>query len=242
VIAGLIERWLHANRSHSLARLDSAPAPNANAPVDLQVLAQRELSIPGRYRIARPPQPAQSEPWWMRLWSWTYDRWNHFWHAVFGRVHVGRAEVAGIGDVLLVLVGLLLIFVTVTLLAKLQLLRSGARAASEPLTAPPSPRALYRQASDAASCGDYGRAVLLLFAAMAALLHRRGDLENTSSATVGDLRRALRAKHAALVAGFDIVAAPFVQRAYADRAVDEQQWQGARAAYDALARRPGPVE
>lgn len=232
--AAPVERWLQANRAHSLARLESATAPKVNAPPDLQTLAQRELSIPGRYQIDRV-SPPQSEPWWLRLLRWTYDRWHDLWHAIFGRVHVGRAEVAGLGDVLLVLVGLLLIFAAISLLTKLQLLRSGASVQSEPAAPPPSARTLYRRACDAASTGDHGLAVLLLFAATVTMLHRRGAVDVSSSATVGDLRRRLRPNHAALVSGFDAVAAPFVRAAYAERAVDELQWQRARAAYDALA-------
>jgi hypothetical protein len=69
---------------------------------------------------------------------------------------------------------------------------------------------------------------------MVALLDRRGAADGTASATVGDLRRELRASDARLVAPFDAVAAPFVQEAYAERAVDEPQWHRARDAFATL--------
>ena len=232
----LIERWLRANPAHSAARLNSGPhdavAPNAAAPADLQALAQRELGTPGRYQLAKPPPPAPAaEPWWQRVWRWLEDRWQQLWRALFGRVHVGKGQAASIGDVLLVIVGLIFIVVVVRLLRNLQFARSRSRLRSEPLEEPPTPRALYRQACNAASRADYGGAALLLFAATVALLDRQGAVEGRSSATVGDLRRALRARNAALVGAFDTVAAPFVQKAYAERAVDEPQWQVARDAF-----------
>jgi hypothetical protein len=51
---------------------------------------------------------------------------------------------------------------------------------------------------------------------------------------VGDLRRELRARNAALIVPFDEVAAPFVQKAYAEHAVEEPQWHRAHKAFAAL--------
>ncbi len=166
-------------------------------------------------------------------WQWIHDRWTQFWQRLFGRVHVGQQQAASIGDVVLVVLGLILVFVVVRLLMNLQLARDAA-SVSVPLEAPPSPRALYKQACAAASDGDYGAAALLLFAATVALLDRRGDFDAAKSATVGDLRRALRSRNAKLVVPFDAVAGPFVQRAYAERRVDEPQWQHAREAFEQL--------
>ncbi len=237
----LIERWLHANRVHSPARLNSGPsaglAPNAVAPPDLRALAQRELGIAGRYRLERPsPQRAQEAPWWLGLLRWFYDRWQQFWHTVFARVHVSKEQAASIGDVLLAILGLAFVFVLVTLLRKLQLARSAARQKSEPLEEPPAPSALYNDACEVANGGDYGTAALLLFAAAVALLVRRGAVAGATSATVGDLLRQLRARNAPLIGPFDAVAGPFVQKAYAERAVDESQWHRAHSAFLALAQ------
>jgi hypothetical protein len=233
----LIERWLRANRTHSVDRLDSAPriaAKTAGATPDLRALAERELGVVGRYQLAEPPPPPAAEPWWVRVWRWIDGRWQQLWRALFGRVHVGKEEAASIGDVLLVIVGLVLFFVVIRLLRNVQLARSAARVESEPFEESPTPRALYKQACNAATRGDYGTAALLLFAATVALLDRRGAVDAASSATVGDFRRELRARNVALTAAFDAVAAPFVQKAYAERAVDEPQWQRARAAFVTL--------
>lgn len=237
----LAERWLRADRTHTEAALNSGPraaAGQRNTTPDLQKLAERELGMPGRYQIANPPAPA-SEPWWVRPWRWVQDRWQRLWQATFGRVHihVGPQTAENIGDVILVLLGVLIIFVVVRLLLNLQLAREAARSSSVPLDELPSPRALYRAACDAASRGDYGAAALLLFAATVALLERRGDVESARSATVGDLRSELRARNVSIVVAFDAIAAPFVQRAYAERAVDERQWQDAREAFDGLLSR-----
>ncbi|MFY9739546.1 MAG: hypothetical protein WAK11_10910 [Candidatus Cybelea sp.] len=229
----LVERWLRANRTHVVVQLAPAPAP-AISPPDLRALAQREFAVKGRYRLAKPAVATAPEPWWLRAFHWIYKRWQRFWDLLFARVRVGPQGAATLGDVLVVLVGILMFFVMVRLLRNLQLerLRSGPRAA--PLREPPAPRTLYQQACNAAGRGDYGTATLLLFAAMVALLDGQGAVDGTASATVGDLRRELRAADARLVAHFDAVAAPFVQEAYAERAVDEPQWHRARDAFAAL--------
>ncbi len=233
----LIGRWLEANSSHTIAHLDAGPRSVSKpaAPPDLQALALRELSVPGRYRIANPPSPpVAGEAWWMRAWDWIAERWHRFWQVLFGRAHVGRGTAADIGDILLVLIGLLFLYVVIRVVAAVQLERSASRAQSAPLAEPPSPRSLYKRACAAASRGDYGAAALLLFAATVALLDRQGAVDAASSATVGDLRRRLRVHRTALVAPFDAIAEPFVQRAYAERAIDESQWERARAAFDSL--------
>jgi hypothetical protein len=233
----LIGRWLEANRAHTVARLDAGPRavsnPAAKLP-DLRSLAQRELSVRGRYQIGSPPAPVMGQTWWQRAWNWIGDRWHRFWEALFGRAHVGRAAAADVGDGLLVLIGLLFLYVVIRVFVGVQLERSSLRMKSAPVADPPSPRGLYKRACAAAAGGDYGAAALLLFAATVALLDRQGAVDAASSATVGDLRRSLRAHRASLVAPFDIVAMPFVQRAYAERAVDESQWERARSAFENL--------
>ena len=237
----LVERWLDANRAHTRALLDSGPRASSAQGykgTTLQALAQRELSIPGRYQSPAARAPVEREPWWLRAWDWIAGRLQKFWQAFFRRVHVGREAAASIGDVLLVAVALLLILVVVRLLLNLQPARAASRASSESLVEQATPGVLYEQACTAANRGDYGNAALLLFAAMVALLDRHGAMDANSSATVGDLRRELRARNAAIVESFDAVAGPFVQKAYADRAVDEPQWKRANDAYLALSGEP----
>lgn len=227
-----VGRWLAANRAHTVAQLNSAPPPARGAVPNLHELVQAELRTPGRYHVVKPVLRAAATPWWLRLWDWLSDRWQQFWDALFGHVHVGRAQVASIGDVLLIVVGLLFVFVLIRILRDVQYARRAASAEFETLAEPPSPRQLYQDACNAAARGDYGTAALLLFVAMVLLLDRRHAITLTSSATVGDIRRALRAQNSAAVVAFDAVAGPFVQRAYAERPISESQWNMAREAYD----------
>ncbi|MFY9719426.1 MAG: hypothetical protein WAK16_07260 [Candidatus Cybelea sp.] len=209
------------------SRISAAP------PRDLHALAQRELTIPGRYQLTASPVAAPPQSFLSRAWSWLYARWLQLMHALFARVHVGDRTVMSLGDGLLVLVGLLLLAVAIRLLRNLQLVRSS-RLAYEPLAAPLDPQSLYNDARDAANAGDYGGAALLLFAATVVLLDRRGAVEGNRSATVGDLRRELRANDAALISPFDAIAAPFVQKAYAERPVGAREWGRASDAFDTL--------
>ncbi len=238
----LIERWLHANRTHSAARLESAlrrPVSQQAAP-DLGALAKHELGIPGRYQLVRSLPSAATQPWWRRALQWLADRWQWFWRTIFSRVHVGKEQAASIGDLLLVVILLLLLFVAARLLRNLQFSRSNLRTNAAPLAEAPSPDFLYKRACDAASRGEYGNAAVLLFTATVGLLDRRGAVKAGGSATVGDLRRELRAADAALVEPFDAVAGPFVEKAYAERSVAQPQWDRARDAFDRLAQEGAP--
>ncbi|HEY6327219.1 MAG TPA: hypothetical protein VIW73_11975 [Candidatus Cybelea sp.] len=230
----LIQRWLRADTTHTVARLRSGPpaARNAAAP-DLQALAQTELATPGRYRLAQPV--ATPKPWWSRIWRWIADRWQKFWNGLFSRVRVGREAAASVGDLLLAIVALILLVTIVRLVRNIQITRAAAaNMRTEPLGDAPSPAELYQQACAAANRGDYGAAALVLFAATVALLDNKGAVVASRSATVGDLRRQVRARDTNLVDPFDAVAAPFVQRAYAERPIGEPQWNRARFAYQEL--------
>lgn len=227
----LIERWERTDRTHTQARLEATVRGSRAAAPDLAALAMRELATRGRYQIAEPPA-APHEPWWMAPLRWIGDRWDQLWRRISSRVHVGRNTAANVGDVVLVLLGLLILFVVVRLLVNLQIARDASRNESVPLDETPSPRALYKAACAAAAQGDYGTATLLLFAAMLALFEQRGNLRPATSATIGDLRRELRGNDASLVGTFDAVAALFIQRAYAERRIDQSQWDRARAAFD----------
>ncbi|HYL27307.1 MAG TPA: hypothetical protein VEW74_05690 [Candidatus Nitrosotalea sp.] len=230
----VLARWLHANRAHHVAQL-RAPAGNAPAPPsDLHALAQRELSVPGRYQLSGPPTVPYVEPWWVRVVRWLHDRWDAIWRALFGHVHVNGRTANTIGDAILVAAALMLIYAAYVILRNVSRARTAARLRTEPLAAPPDPQVLYQRACDAANAGEYGAAALLLFSATVALLDRRGAVARSASATVGDLRRALRSEDAALVPQFDAIAAPFVERAYAERNVGATQWQRAQAAFTNL--------
>jgi hypothetical protein len=203
-------------------------------PPNLHALAQRELAIPGRYQLARVSPSTMPRPWWQQLLEWMAERWQQLWNVLFSRVHLGRSQAVSIGDLLLVLVGVALVYAGIRLIANLRFARTAANAAAEPLAEAPAPRSFYKQACTAANAGEYGRAALLLFAGTIVLLDRRGDVALRQSATVGDVRRALRARNPSVVLQFDAIAAPFVQTAYAERPIAQTQWDRARSAFEAL--------
>ena len=234
----LIERWLRADRSHRAALLVARHVPAASKPPNLQALARRELSVPGRYRLTAPRAPAEPVPWWKRLTRWIGERWNELWRQIAARAHVSERTATAIGYAVLALVGLALLLVLLRLFREVQRSRWARRSRPQPLEAAPDPEALYREACDCANRGDYGDAALRLFAAAVAALTGRGAVATTRSATVGDLRAALRRKRAALVPAFDAVAAPFVQTAYAERPIDASQWQLAASAFTVILGEP----
>jgi hypothetical protein len=229
----LIERWLAGNPAHASIRLESRGAAAAPS-FDLRALAERELNTPFRYQLTGPPGTVTEEPLWVRALQWLGDRWQEISRRLFGRIHVSSSQAAGIGVALLIVIGLGLALVAVLLARAVMRTRSPASVASAPMESPADPQAWYREACDAASRGDYGGASLLLFAATVALLAQRSTISVRRSATVGDLRRDLRAENAKLVPSFDTVAGAFVERAYAEREVDEPRWRRAREAFDAL--------
>ena len=114
--------------------------------------------------------------------------------------------------------GALLYFV-VRLLAAMQIDREKRRGVSSPLELGRNARALYVQACTLAAGGNYAQAARLLFVAAVTALDLRGLMRDDASATVGELRRALRARDGALVPPFDEIAGPFVTAAYAERDV-----------------------
>ena len=229
----LVQRWLHANRAHSAASLHS-PRNDAQAPPNLQALAQRELASPGRYNLTETPAPPVHESLWKRFLRWLGEQWDRLWRSLSKRVHFSERAANGIGWTLLAVVASILLWVAVRLLVNLQLARSRKRLDAQPLQAGLDPQALYQKARESANRGEYGRAALLLFAATVALLDLRGAVSADRSSTVGDLRRELRSNDASLVALFDAVAGPFVQTAYAERAVDASQWERAERGYTRL--------
>jgi hypothetical protein len=215
-------------------RLDES-APAAMLP-DFAAAARRELATPGRYhlstKVAPPPQPTL----WEQLWKWVWDRLTDLWNALSSRVHLGPAGAIAIGDILIGLAVLALVFGVIRLLAEFQIDRRRA-AAVEALNPTRDARKLYDSATAAARKGDLTAASRLLFAAAVVALDLRGVVTEDPSATVGDLRRALRSRQTELVAPFDVVAAPFVASTYAERTVEPADWERAHAAFLTFAPR-----
>lgn len=244
---GLVARWVDASDAQ-IAQIKDAKARaaaeksfaktraqldrNAASPVlpDFAAAARRELAAPGRYqlsiKVAPPPQPTL----WEQAMQWIHDRLADLWNALSQRVHLGQTGATTIGGLLIALAALVLVFVAIRILAEFQIDRR--RSASvESLGAPRDARVLYERATAAARKGDFTAASRLLFAATVVALNLRGVIAEDPSATVGDLRRALRARQTELVPPFDAVAAPFVASTYAERALEPADWDRAHAAF-----------
>ncbi len=140
---------------------------------DFTAAVQRELATPGRYqlsmKVAPPPQPTL----WEQLWQWVGDRLRDIWNRFSSnRVHIGPSGAVAIGDVLIGLAVLVLVFVVIRLLAEFQIDRRRA-AAVEALGAPRDARLLYERATAAARNGDFTPASRLPLAATVVALDLR---------------------------------------------------------------------
>jgi hypothetical protein len=248
----LRQRWLDANRG-AIAKIHSpqerasarkefaATLARANRPADmpattdLRAAAAAELAHPGRYQLADRLLKPREKTLWERFWQWVGDTWNRFWNAMFGRVHLGPNGSLAFGDVLLVLVGVALLFAIFRFLVNLQIERDARnRSAYQSLDVQRSAHALYARASSLAAQGAFGEAIRALFAAAVVALDLRGVMHDDVSATVGDMRRELRARDASLAPSFDRVAREFVAAAYAEQPMKAQDWERAREGYAAL--------
>lgn len=224
----LIARWLAVNPHANLRAADATIAP----PRQLRALATRELS--SGYRLAASGPIAQPQsPWWLQAARWLGDRWHDLWRAAFGRARLGRSGAVAIGDLLLVVAVAVIAFALWRLLGTLLYDRSNA-ASRDSLEPRDDPSALYAAACERARGGEYAIASQLLFAATVGRMAQRGVVTGDRSATVGELRRALRRRDVALVAPFDAVSVAFVTGAYAERPVDAPLWERARRGYLAM--------
>jgi hypothetical protein len=217
----------------TLARMASnVPASGKSA--SLRAAAAAELAVPGRYdvRDASVAQPGRTP--WERFIDWLGKQWNRLMDALFGHVRLGGSGSAIFGDLLIFLVGCALVTVVARFLIVLQIDRAGRSTAFAPLEHQKNAHALYLQACALARDGVYDVAVQRLFLAAITALDLRGVLRENASATVGDMRRILRSRNAALISPFDEVAAPFVDATYAELPIVESGWAQARDAYARL--------
>jgi hypothetical protein len=246
-------RWLAANRAAIAATHDAraravaqktldatlarmrAAARAASPPPGLRAAAARELAS-GAYdltpRIVRPAEKSA----WDRFWDWFWRQWDRIWKATGARVRLGSAALNAIGWVLLAAAFGALVYLAVRLVGALQFDRERRRGHSSPLEAARSARVLYAQALALARDGAYAQAARLLFVAAVTALDLRGLMRDDASATVGELRRALRARDAAMLPPFDEIAGPFVAAAYAERDIAQTEWERALAGYHRLVR------
>ncbi len=197
-------------------------------PIDPALAARTELATPFRYQLqTQPPAP---EPWWLRAWDWI----SNFLSRLFSHASGGHAIGALLGDVLIAAIVALTLYLFARLILIATSRRRHADAAIEALSAERDEHRLAREAFAAAERGDIGLAVRLLFAAAVTLLDLRGAIRDDVSATVGDLRRAVRPLGDGVAAPFGEIASAYVTSVYAERPVEAAAWSRAYAAYRSL--------
>jgi hypothetical protein len=224
----------------TLERNDRA-APITNAG-DLRAAAAAELAVPGRYQLHDQPLRPRPKTLWQRIWEWLSDQWDRLWNALFGHIHLGANGSIAFGDILIVLAGGIVLFAIFRLLVNMQLERDARRQSDyQLLDRRRSAHALYLEASAMAARGAFADAVRTLFVAAVVALDLRGTIHDDASATVGEMRRQLRARDALLAEPFDAVAGEFVGAAYAETPVASANWERARAGYARLIARPDPT-
>ena len=195
-------------------------------PIDPALAARIELSTPLRYHLGRPA-PAV-EPWWQRA----FDEIGKLFSRLFSGVHVGASAQSAIGiAVLVVVLGACVLLVARLFGGRARRVRLATATALEPDR---DETALARAAFLAAERGEMTAAVRLLLRASVTLLDIRGAIRYDSSATIGELRRAVRRRGERVSAPFDAIATAYVDGVYAERAIDATVWQGARGAYESL--------
>ena len=234
----LLARWKAASpKAVAANRLPVTQSmPSQSVVSSMRALAAAELGVPGRYRLGAVAPLVKNPTWWQRLWAWLHDRWNDFVRAFFSRVRVSQRTTLLIADTVLALFALGALYGLVTLVRTVVASRSRKIIESHPLPEAADAQTLYLRACRCAEAGDYGGAARWLFRALLALFDVRGDLRDDASATVGDVRAALRKRDALATSVFDAIAAPFVRAAYAERPVEAAQWERARDAYESLVR------
>lgn len=253
--SSLFARWQHDNRAAIATIRDAKKRAAAQKTFDAtlqrarandtvrvtwnaRAAAANELAQPGRYHLAPPKSAARKKSLWERAMDWIGTQFDRLWNALFGKVKVSQGGRNAFGDVALAVALLLLVLAVVRLLAGAQLERRVRRGgAYEALEARRSARALAWEAAALAERGDYTHAVRVLFLAAVTALDLRGVVHDDAGSTVGELRRALRARDAQLAEPFDRIAAPFVAAAYAEVPIGAAEWQRARAAYGDLTAR-----
>ena len=200
-------------------------------PHDLVRAVRAELATPGRYQLE--PGRVVHRSWLAIALQWLGDRYAEFVRALSAHLHVGRNEVSLFGDAIVVVCVIVLGIIGARLLMAVQLERAR-RSRAIAIGTPRSAHAIAMAASSAAASGDFARAIRLLFAAAVTLLDLRGVLRDDPSATVNDLRRALRTRNAAAEPPFVEIAHAFSAAAYAEERLDLSAWDAARAAYERL--------
>ncbi len=213
-----------------------------NPPHDPAAVARAILSDSSRYHLALSHVRVRPKSWLQNGFEWVRDRYDALVHALAAHVHVSRTESFALGGLVIAVLAVVMGVAAFRLLRELNP-ETVRPARTNAIESGPDARALYARSLRAAQAGQFARATTLLFAAAVAGLDLRGTLRGDPSATVGEFRRALRARDATLLPKFDAIARPFTAAAYAERSIDEAEWTSARAAFAQLvAEVPGDAE
>lgn len=200
-------------------------------PVDIVAAVRAELAVPGRYHLANGGTLHRSLI--DQILQWLWDRWSEVFHALTSHIKIGPQGTSLIGDAVIVLCVVGIAAVSAHLLLQLQYER-GRRDRAIALAPSRSAHALAVAAAAAANAGDYARAIRLTLMAAVTLLDLRGVMRDERSATINELRRALRARDEELEGPFGEIARLYTAAAYAQTPAGPDAWRHARAAYDQL--------
>ncbi|HXN08357.1 MAG TPA: DUF4129 domain-containing protein, partial [Candidatus Acidoferrales bacterium] len=194
------------------------------------VLAQRAYQTGGT-GPAPAPHPSLIEI----VLGWLGNQIGKLFERIFGatasRPYIGRIFAILFIAVLAVLLAYL-IYVLVLMIARRR--RPSLADVGAPLQEHAEPDALYAFSADAASRGEYARAVSLLFQASLASFDRAGKLPYDGSLTAGEYRRAVQRTVSGASPYFDDIAHVFVLAAFAERPVSKDDFTVADVAYRAL--------
>lgn len=204
-------------------------------PHDIVAAVRAELATPGRYHLAPPPVHHSVL---VELWRWIVAQWSSFWAMIFRHVPIGHDTAALIGEAIVILCMLAVVFAAVQLTIRLEL-EEARRTPSVPLSAPRNAQAFAIAAAQAAGSGDYTRAVRLLFIAAVTLLDLRGVVRDERGATINELRREVRARDAQLEPPFMTLARAYTSAAYAEEPLGADAWTRAQDAYTQLKAHAG---
>jgi hypothetical protein len=194
---------------------------------DPEIAVRQELATPFRYHLGVAPA---RESWLQRL----FDAIARWWHALVSHFHGGARAESIAGDVVIVALVALLLYLIVRLVLAASIRRSAVSTDLESLVAERPEHRMAREASRAAESGDFLTAVRLILQAAILLLDLRGKLHDDASATLSELRRQVHALGDSAANPFGEIAAAYTHGVYAQQPVEESLWRRSRSAYDAL--------
>lgn len=182
---------------------------------------------------AHPPPHA----WWEALWGWLLEHvvrpiFAPLAHALSGAAGSGLGAAVAIGFVVISLS--LLGFVAYRLAtAFVREPRAASRAIGLRSLASARDSAAWRVlAREAATSGDYARAIAYVFSAALALLDERAVVAFDAARTPGEYRRVVRRERLPAASSFDDLAVGFVRASYAAERPDAGDYATVTAAFD----------